>query len=438
MRPDHGHSSTCISCMQGSLINSKSLLCRKPCSFKKNLLFQGLANRLYYEIVDRGRTMGLNSIFNHLFFPPNKAHVTCQLDNTNRKITKMSIKMQRWNASHCLFIIAVNHKIAVKPARICTSNSLHTEGLFFSLCSPSLVLLLLNLSRRVYRRWITLHFHSESWRKKKRLVCGGILLPFPWMSLSGSHIQISVRFTHCLRLLVPEVFPGAGWPVGVRASGCFFFFFFALSPGRSGCWERSVAACRNTTRYWLNNLCHLIVMWLTPAPCCQLHSFHHSLGKVEASHIEMKSRICLLKNESLLCFCMFLISQCVFIALWKICIYYNFPLGLYLLYLSTSHPLLLFLYIYFLYLNVPRKCCLTIKYLTVKGLNNKDVEPQPSKVEPEFGCVASQGDSGFSDFLLTNESKPSYWYFVVWITILLFFDWNLFRQSSCTVPLCSD
>lgn len=34
--------------------------------------------------------------------------------------------------------------------------------LSFSLCSPPLVLLLLNLSHCVYRRWITLHFHSEN------------------------------------------------------------------------------------------------------------------------------------------------------------------------------------------------------------------------------------------------------------------------------------
>lgn len=45
MRPDHGHSSTCISCMQGSLINSKSLLqCWKMCSFKKYLLFWGMSS----------------------------------------------------------------------------------------------------------------------------------------------------------------------------------------------------------------------------------------------------------------------------------------------------------------------------------------------------------------------------------------------------------
>lgn len=206
--------------------------------------------------------------------------------------------MRRWNASHCLldaFIISMNHKAAVKPNHICTSNSLclHTDGLFFSLCSPPLVLLLLNLSRCVYRRWITLHFHSEiHWIKKKMIlkkkhttpVCGEVLwptLPLPWTSLSGSHVQISVRFTHCLRLSSgPWGICSAGWPaVGVRASGCVFFsfFFFLCWIGR---WEHRVAAgeaCRNTTRYWLNNLCHLIVMWLTPASCCVLHSSYHSL-----------------------------------------------------------------------------------------------------------------------------------------------------------------
>ena len=125
-----------------------------------------------------------------------------------------------------------------QSSRICTSNSLclHTDGWFFSLCSPLLVLLLLNLSRCVYRRWITLHFHSEMhWIKKKQKktppVCGEVLwptLPFPWTSLSGSHVQISVRFTHCLRLSSgPWGICSAGWPaVGVRASGCVFFFFF--------------------------------------------------------------------------------------------------------------------------------------------------------------------------------------------------------------------
>lgn len=45
MRPDHGHSSTCISCMEGSLINSKSLLqCWKMCGFKKYLLFWGMSS----------------------------------------------------------------------------------------------------------------------------------------------------------------------------------------------------------------------------------------------------------------------------------------------------------------------------------------------------------------------------------------------------------
>ncbi len=37
---------------------------------------------------------------------------------------------------------------------------------------------------------------------------------------------ISVRFTHCLRLLVPEVFPSLVDWWGSAPRGVFFFFFF--------------------------------------------------------------------------------------------------------------------------------------------------------------------------------------------------------------------
>lgn len=140
----------------------------------------------------------------------------------------MTVKMGK---CHCLMyalIVPVNHKMDVKPTHICTSNSLclHTEGLFFFL-----VLLLVDLSHCVYCRWIILHFHLErSWEKKKERETGlwwDFMAGFPWMSLSGSHVQISVRFTHCSRLpSAPRGISRAGWPVGVRASGCIFYLFF--------------------------------------------------------------------------------------------------------------------------------------------------------------------------------------------------------------------
>lgn len=79
MRPDHGGCSTCISCMQGSRINSKLLLCCKLCGFKKYQIFPGLENQLYYESVDLGCIMGLKCFFKQsrcLFFSPVKGQVT--------------------------------------------------------------------------------------------------------------------------------------------------------------------------------------------------------------------------------------------------------------------------------------------------------------------------------------------------------------------------
>ena len=129
-----------------------------------------------------------------------------------------------------------------QSSRICTSNSLclHTDGWFFSLCSPLLVLLLLNLSRCVYRRWITLHFHSEMhWIKKKKKKPHRFVVRFYGRLCHFlEHLCLEVMYRSVWDLLiawgcrlVPEVFAvlvGRRWGSGPRGVFFFFFFFFSM------------------------------------------------------------------------------------------------------------------------------------------------------------------------------------------------------------------
>lgn len=123
-----------------------------------------------------------------------------------------SLWITRWMSTQLIYI-----KQSVSSHRRVIFLSCFAPGGFITLC-------LLQMNN------FTFSFGKKLGKKKKERETGlwwDFMAGFPWMSLSGSHVQISVRFTHCSRLpSAPRGISRAGWPVGVRASGCIFYLFF--------------------------------------------------------------------------------------------------------------------------------------------------------------------------------------------------------------------
>lgn len=189
----------------------------------------------------------------------------------------MSFRMQWWNAPHffigCIYyLLESQRQQSGQLISVHQTARLHTDGLFFSLCSPSLVFALAEfITLCLYGAWITLHSQAERRKKEReedRFEVGFLwpALPFPWMSLSGRHVQIRLRFTHCSRLSSgPRGISKTSGRWGSGPRGVFFSFPFFFPPwlvwlkwllGEHG--AAGGEACLNTTRYWLNNLC---VIW---------------------------------------------------------------------------------------------------------------------------------------------------------------------------------
>lgn len=145
-----------------------------------------------------------------------------------------------------LFIRCIHHHYESQDTHICTSNSgcLHTRGLFLCLCSPSLALLSLNLSRCVYRRWITLHFHSgRSWKKIDWFVVrfyGRLCHLHECLCLEVMYGSVWDLLIARGCRLVPVAFPGLVGRWGSGPQGVFSFVFFLPCRLAEGAAENAV------------------------------------------------------------------------------------------------------------------------------------------------------------------------------------------------------